>query len=117
MSTRWYGSLQNRLQEGAGVKPEVGMGVTEMQWSDRTPWEVVEVIDDRHIKVRRLDWKRIDNNGMSECQDYEYTSNEENYVATLFLTKQNQWRERIGRSLGCNRFHVGFAERYYDYTF
>ena len=93
------------------------MGVTEMCWSDRNPYEVVEVIDDRHIKVRALDWKRVDNNGMGESQDYEYFSNEDNAVITLFLTTQNRWRERIGRSLGCNSFHVGFAERYYDFSF
>ncbi len=115
--SRWYGSLQNRLQEVSKIKPEVGMGVTEMCWSDRHPYEVVEVIDDRHIKVRALDHKRIDSNGMSECQEYEYSSNEKNPVITLFLTKQGKWRQRIGRSLGCYSFYVGFAEEYYDFSF
>lgn len=116
--SRWYGSLNNRVAEMCKQpKPEVGMGVTEMCWSDRHPYEIVNVIDDRHIEIRKLDTKRIDSNGMSECQDYEYSSNEDNPTVKLFLTKQNKWRERIGRRLGCNTFVIGYAEKYYDYSF
>lgn len=118
MSSKWYGSLNNRVAESCKQpKPEVGMGVTEMLWSDRYPYEVVDVLDDRHILVRRLDYKRIDNNGMSESQEYEYTSNENNSIIKLFLTKQNRWREQTGRKLGCNTFVIGYAERYYDFSF
>lgn len=118
MSKVWYGNLTNRVAEMCKQpKPVVGMGVTEMMWSDRYPFEVIEVIDDRHILVRELDAKRIDSNGMSESQKYEYISNEENNVIKLFLTKQGKWREQTGRKLGCNTFVVGYAEKYYDYSF
>lgn len=118
MSTRWYGSLQNRLMEDSAMpKPEVGMGVTEMLWSDRSPYEIVEVKDDRHVLIRALDYKRIDNNGFSECQEYEYYPNENNPVTMIFLTKKGEWRERIGRRLGSTRFVIGFAEKYYDPCF
>jgi len=99
-------------------KPEVGMGVTECFYSDREPYEVVEVMDDRHIKVRRMDYKRVDEGGFSEMQEYEYFSNENYPTVTLFLTKKGQWRERIGKNgLGHNCFMVGKAERYYDFSF
>ena len=51
-----YGSLQNRLEEGHQWVEEikVGTGITEYQWSDRTPYEVVEVIDQKHIAVREM---------------------------------------------------------------
>lgn len=118
MTRVWFGSLQNRLEERARMpEPEVGMGVTEMCWSDRHPYEVVEIKDERHIVVRALDSKRIDNNGFSESQEYEYTSNTNNPVITLFKTKNGEWRERIGRTLGCNRFVIGYAEKYYDFSF
>lgn len=118
MSRVWYGSLQNRLEERAKMPaPKVGMGATEMCWSDRHAYEIVEVKDARHITVRKLDYKRIDNNGMSEMQTYEYTSNEDNPKATLFLTKKGEWRERIGRELGCYRWVIGHAEEYYDFSF
>lgn len=119
MSNRWYGSLQNRIAEAAKMpEPQVGMGATEIYYSDREPYEIIEVKDARHITVRALDWKRVDNLGMSDSQDYEYTSNPSNRTKKLFLTKQGRWRERYpdGR-LGCNSFLIGYAERYYDFTF
>lgn len=118
MSKVWYGSLQNRLGERAkSPKPEVGMGATEFYWSDREPWEIIAVKDDRHITVRTLGTKRIDSNGMSECQDYEYYSDPNGRTAELFLTNKGRWVERIGRRYGCNTFVIGYAEKYYDYSF
>lgn len=118
MSSIWYGSLQNRIEEWARMpEPEVGMGVTELCYTDRHPYEIIEVKDSRHITVRRLDHKRIDNNGISESQDYEYSSNPNNPVATLFKTKDGKWVERIGKRYGCNGWKLGKAEEYYDFSF
>lgn len=118
MSSIWYGSVQNRIEERMRMpEPKVGMGVTELYYTDREPYEIIEVIDDRHITVRRLNYKRIDNNGMSECQDYEYYSNPDGYVAHLFKTKQGRWVERIGKRYSANGWKIGRAERYYDYSF
>lgn len=119
MSNMWYGSLQNRIEERAKQpEPVVGMGVTEMCWSDRHPFEIIQVKDSRHIVVRALDHKRIDNNGMSECQEYEYTSNEKNITCNLFKTQKGRWRERMpDRTLGSTHYVLGFAEEYYDFSF
>lgn len=118
MSKRWYGSLQNRLEEGVTVeKIEVGTLATEMCYSDRHPYEIIAIKDDRHITARQLDAKRIDGNGFSESQDYEYTSNPDNRAVNLFKTKDGRWREKYGcGSLG-NCFALGFAEEYYDFSF
>ena len=79
---KWYGSVTNRIDEGRTFgEIRVGTGVTEMCYSDRHPYEVVKVIDDKHLLIRKCDAKRIDNNGMSECQEYEYTL--EPYKETL----------------------------------
>jgi hypothetical protein len=118
MSNKWFGSINNRLLENSKMpEPQVGMGVTECLYSDRSPYEIIEVKDARHITVRALDWKRVDQNGASDCQDYEYFSNPENHTAELFLTKQGQWRQRFGRRLGVTCFYIGSAERYYDFSF
>ena len=119
MSRIWFGNVTNRIMEHCKQPvPEVGMGATRLMWSDREPYEVVAVKDERHIQVRALDYKRIDNNGMSEAQDYEYSSNERNMVVNLFLTKKGVWRERMpDRSLGCDSYVIGYAERYYDFSF
>lgn len=54
---KWYGSLNNRLEEGRQFCPviEVGTGMTEYHWSDRTAYEVVAVRDQKHVTVRELD--------------------------------------------------------------
>lgn len=80
MSNRLYGSLNNRLEENRMFckKVEVGTPATVYHYSDRTPYEVVDVIDEKHFVIRKLDAKRTDNNGMSDAQDYEYSSNPNN---------------------------------------
>ena len=86
---KWYGSIQNRLEENKQFVDtiKVGDGVTEYYYSDREPWEVVAVKDQNHITIRQLTTKRIDNNGQSESQEYEYISDPNNY--TVDLVKRN----------------------------
>jgi hypothetical protein len=89
---KFYGCLQNRLEEGRNFTKEikVGTGVTEYYYSDRKPFEVIEVIDQKHIVIRAMDSKRIDNNGMSDSQSYEFISNPKNITYKLVL-KNNVW--------------------------
>ena len=119
MSNIWYGSLNNRLMERTiSPEPEVGMGVTECLWSDREPWEIIEVKDARHIIIRKLDTSRVDNNGMSECQEYEYKSNPSNITFQLYKNNKGRWVRRVGRN-GVDKssgWFVGRAEKYYDFT-
>ena len=84
-----YGSLNNRFEEGQQFVKEikVGDGVTEYGYTDRYAYEVVEVIDQNNIVIRKVDTRRIDNNGMSDCQEYEYISNKKN--PTERLTRRN----------------------------
>ena len=88
------GSLINRLQENVEdcESIEVGMGATRYYYSDREPYEVVAVQDQKHISVRRLDAIRTDKNGMSESQTYKFIQNENNEVINL-VKRQNNWYE------------------------
>lgn len=110
-----YGSLQNRLMENART-PElkIGMGVTECLWSDRHAWEIIAIKDDRHITIRRMGYKCLD----YYAGDYELFSDPNGRVINLFKTKNNGWRQRIGKNgLGDTRFAVGHADEYRDPTF
>lgn len=111
-----YGNVINRVLETRAPKatPVIGMGVTEYCWSDRHAYEVIEVIDNRHILIRALGSRLI---GDWLDQEYEYFSDPEGRVRKLFLTNKGVWRERIGRSLGCNRFGLGSACEYRDPSF
>lgn len=75
-----YGSLQNRLLEGRQFVDEikVGDGVTEYFYSDCKPYEVVEVRDQKHISIRKLDHKHVGDGCMDN--NWELYSNEANPV-------------------------------------
>ena len=150
MSKKWYGSIDNRLEENSyfnGTKDNIKVGTlcTVYHWSDREAYEVVKVIDQKHIFIRELDAKRIDKNGMSDSQSYEYERNEGNPIKELELTKWG-WKEvirfnkelydekrsyilweksivdrimqgkEVKRSKKIN-ISFGKAEKYYDYSF
>lgn len=89
MSTTWYGSLQNRLMENATFdgEIEVGTGVTEIMYSDRHPYEVIAVKDQKHVTVRKLDHKHVGEGSMDN--NWELVSNEDN--ATYELTKRGKF--------------------------
>ncbi len=92
------------------------MGVTEYLWSDSHAWEIIEVIDERHIVIRRLSYKMKPNTDWLD-QEYDYFSDPTAQTAKLFKTKQGVWRERIGRSLGDTKFGIGVAREYRDPSF
>lgn len=85
---KWYGSLDNRIEERMR-EPEikVGMGATEFHWSDRTPYEVVEVKDQKHISIRKMDHRHIGEPSMDN--HWELISNPENPV--INLTKRGDY--------------------------
>ena len=91
---QFYGSLQNRMAEGKTYgEIKVGVGVTEMCYTDRHAYEIVEVIDEKHILIRRCKATRIDNNGMSECQEYKYEL--EPYKETLITEELKADTDRL----------------------
>ena len=96
MSKVWYGSLNNRIQAmGKQETPVVGMGVTELLWSDRYPFEVIKVIDEKHILIRAMKAIRTDHNGaFSDCQDYRYESKLDGEIKPLVL-RNGRWRECV----------------------
>lgn len=149
MANRWCGSVQNRLEENNQFCDEikVGTGMTEYSYSDRHPYEVIEVIDQKHVVVRELDHKPI---GEAYSNDWELISNENN--STYLLTKRGKywyntvkvtsdilkedmdWETSLflihngisedelrkkGKVTRYHRMNVSFgkAEYYYDYSF
>lgn len=90
MTRKWYGSLQNRIEENRQyVKEiEVGTGMTEYGYSDRHAYEVIEVADQKHVKVRELDHKHVGDGCMDN--NWELISNENNPVREL-AKRGNYW--------------------------
>lgn len=99
-------------------QPEVGDPCTMLMYSDRDPGTIKEISKSgKTIIVAADDWVRIDKLGMSDCQEYEYTTNLNNATYEYTLRKNGRWVRK-----GCNMWNsmsliIGFRERYYDFTF
>lgn len=102
--SNWYGSLNNRLEENKMFCDEikVGTGMTEYSYSDRQAYEVIEVIDQKHVTVRRYDHKL---KGGAYSNDWELISNEKNPTYNM-VKRGNYWyrastvtREMISKDL------------------
>ncbi len=115
VNVRGYGSFFNALgNQTRSMKPEIGMGVTELCYSDRHPYTVTAILSTKKIQVKGDIATRIDKNGFSECQHYDYKTDEESQPITLFLNKFGRWK-RQGDPQGAT-YLIGKREEYYDFT-
>ena len=95
-------------------------------YSDVNPFEVVKVISDKTIEIRAMDAERDDSvkldfipGGFSaHCanqseQKWIITSNEENPVFRIRLSKNRGWQDKYGQ-----RYSLADAPcKFYDYNF
>jgi hypothetical protein len=110
-------------------EPVIGMGVTMLGWTDRAPGTIVEIFKKGsflYIAVQADTYKRTDKNGMSECQQYEYTPNPNGYIDHYRRSAINAnapWvgtyqKEESGRWLkGHGQLRIGEREKYHDFSF
>lgn len=101
--------------ENEAVIPVVGMGATKVSGSDRYPYTIVHVEDRRNIVVQADGYRRTDNNGLSEDQEYEYTQNPDAAPILLTLRKSGIWR--MIRTARGAYFVIGSRRAYRDPSF
>ena len=124
------GSLMNHLYSRQTIgqpEPTVGMGATILGWTDRHAGTIVKVETINgsvFVTVQEDTAKRVDKNGMSECQDYEFAANP-NGAKTIFRRAKNgrwdtvcfntttkRWNKLEGNGLTIDR-----RDHYYDFSF
>ena len=124
------GSLMNHL-DSRSVKgepaPYVGMGATLLSWSDRHAGTIVEVFKKKnvlYIKVQEDNSVRIDKNGMSESQEYEYSSNPNGKISYFRkVAPYGFWqavyiKPETGKfNIGSGGIKIGVRDEYYDFSF
>lgn len=121
------GSLVNHVMSTAVASlPEVGDGATLLSWSDRHPATVVAVF--KHgkydfVQIQSDNYRRIDKNGMSEDQVYEYTPNPDGSKST-FRLRNGVWEGvrmnengRYVKTGSDSKVVFGIRERYWDPSF
>lgn len=126
-----YGSLINYVCANQSQKelPEdlkIGTGCTELCWSDRHPYEVVEIKKDKkgevvELVVRGMSHKPGPKHNGTGCNDWILSSDPNGAKANLFFRKATKkrcagWYEKYENGWG-NRFLIGYAEYYYDWSF
>jgi len=107
----------------------IGMGATLHDWSDRYPATLINVFkkgSNTYIEVQMDSYTRVDDNGMSENQVYEFERNTEGSILTFKAFDKgwvqcyfNEVTKRFKASQkGCGyRLTLGRRERYYDFSF
>lgn len=92
--SKWYGCLQNRIEEDKQFCEEikVGTGMTEYGWSDRHPYEVIEVINQKRVIVRKLDHRHVGDGHMDN--NWELISNPDNATRTM-VKRGNYWYDEV----------------------
>ena len=124
------GSLMNLLASGPQtVQPEVGMGATELCWTDRHACTIVGVQCNRKgepviVVTQRDTATRIDKLGMSDCQTYAYTANPNGRLRYWKRRKDGSWcaaelTEKGGYAIDKHgaRLAIGRRDEYYDFSF
>lgn len=98
--------------------PEVGMGATVVYWSDREPGTIVKVSKSGKTIVVRADHAvRVDDRGMSDSQDYEYSPNPNGHEWEFSLRKNGRWVQVGETARGGTICAIGYRRKYYDFSF
>ena len=112
-----FGSVNNLLKaRAANQEPTVGMGATELCYTDRHAYTVTAVMSPTRIQVQKDKATRIDTNGMSEVQEYKFEPSTHREPITLSKRKDGSWREVGQNPRSARQFHIGNREEYHDYS-
>lgn len=103
------------------------MGATLLCWTDRRPATIIEVFavgGATLIIVQEDVATRIDKNGLSECQEYEYSRDPRmtkytfrreqtgSWQLVAFNEKSKRWNKVEGSGL-----RIGERDKYHDFSF
>lgn len=115
------GSMMNHLMDSpSDVTPAVGMGVTELCWTDRRAYTIIEVVNAKTLRVQKDKATRTDGNGMSDCQSYSYEPDPEGSIATITLRSTKRGPRWVAKGYSVkdgNSWKLGIRDEYHDYSF
>ena len=98
--------------------PEVGMGATILMWTDRRAATVIGVLTSgRQIAVQEDLATRVDDNGMSDAQTYEYQPNPEAAISNYTLRRNGAWIRKGESMKSGQRLTLGVRDHHHDFSF
>lgn len=102
------------MQVDSLITPQIGEGATVRVGSDAYPYTIIDISDSgKTIYLREDKVERIDNNGMSELQEYNYFRNPEGKEIKATRRKNGSWKT-TGNNCPVS---IGIRCRFYDFSF
>lgn len=102
------------LGAGKNKTPEIGMGATQICYTDRHAFTIIGISKTgKTITIQRDKAFRIDNNGMSDSQEYNYQKDDAGVIYKARQNKNGDWKIL---NLG-NKIIIDKREEYFDYSF
>ena len=98
------------------IRPEIGMGATEMCWSDRHPWTVVAVYSENKCMLQKDSVKAKEGDHPMGHQEWEITPNPQGITAIVTRRRNGQWHH-VNRAMNTTGFVLGQRRYYYDWSF
>lgn len=96
------------------ITPQIGEGATVRVGSDCYPYTIIDVSESgKTIYLKEDRVERTDNNGMSECQEYNYFRNPEGAEVKATKRKNGSWKLTGSNSL----VTIGIRRKFYDFSF
>lgn len=109
------GSVMNAIMSRMDWNtPQIGMGATLLFYTDRKPATVIAISKSgKTVTLQEDTATRIDENGMSDNQHYEYSPDPNGRIFKARQRKGKGWRV-CGEGTGVT---FGRREKYFDYSF
>lgn len=99
------------------VEPKIGMGVTQVMWSDRHPYTIIEISGSGRRMVIQADTAIVvSGNRADGSAEYEYERNPTGEKLVISRRKDGVWRQS-GSGRGSSHFAIGIRREYYDPSF
>lgn len=117
LSKPTHNMMSNIYASSKQLAPEVGMGATELMYTDRHACTIIAVKSPTRIVLQRDTATRSDENGMSDSQRYEYAPNPEAAKFEASLRKNGRWIKSGESARNGTTIAIGFRKEYHDYGF
>ena len=99
------------------IIPEVGQGATQLCWSDRHPYTIVQVINRKKIIVQADKEIYVQGSVQYGTAEYKYEANPNGVKVTVSLRHNNRWVTQGENAKTGTAFAIGYRRYYYDPSF
>lgn len=107
--------IENNYQS---AQPAIGMGATELLYSDRHAYTVIAVAaSGKRATIQQDTSIRSDQNGMSDSQSYRYEANPDGALKEIKLYRDGHWHIYTPGYGKGSVVMLGGRQEYYDYSF